>query len=292
MDCPRCKHAVPFGARVCKRCGATIPAARSLLAEAGFAEDGEIAVPSHAAAAVPQARIMRGTHRLATIGDRLLASILDGIFLFAIFMVASFWAASLWGGLTEAGLVLGGKPFLVAVLVTLPFAFLYFCLMECLPGATLGKLIMGLQVRTEGGTRLDLRTSAIRNLWRAVDGLFFYLVGFLVAIFSRMRQRIGDHSARSVVLEMPASELRQGGMVLVWLLALLTATLVSGKIYNTSSIFPQPANPPRAMMRMSWSGSGVSLRALGLQFSLNWGSAPAQTQQAYQPEQPPQQPAQ
>lgn len=233
---------------------------------------------------------MRGTHRLATIGDRLLASILDGIFLFAIFMVASFWAASLWGGLTEAGLVLGGKPFLVAVLVTLPFAFLYFCLMECLPGATLGKLIMGLQVRTEGGARLDLRTSAIRNLWRAVDGLFFYLVGFLAAIFSRMRQRIGDHSARSVVLEMPASELRQGGMVLVWLVALLCSALVSGKIYNAHSNLPQPANPPRAMMRMSWSGSGVSMRALGLQFSVNWGSTPTQTQQAYQPEQPQQPP--
>lgn len=286
MDCPRCKHAAPFGARVCKRCGTNIPAGQSLLAEAGFAPDGELAPAGSAATAAAPARIMRGTHRLATIGDRLLASILDSIFLFAVFMVASFWTAGRWGGLTEAGLMLGGKPFLVALLLTLPFAFLYFWLMECFPGATLGKLIMGLQVRTESGARLDFRTSAIRNAWRAVDGLFFYLVGFLVAIFSRMRQRIGDHLSHSVVLETPASEWRQGVMVLVWLFALLGATLVSGKIYNATSIAPQAANPPRSMMRMSWSGGGVSLKALGLQFSLSWGGDPLPTEQAYQPEQP------
>src|SRR5688572_25403121 len=124
MECPRCKHAVPMGVRVCKRCGASIPAGQSLLAEAGFAGDGELAPATTATAAAP-ARIMRGTHRLATIGDRLLASILDSIFLFAVFMVASFWAAARWGGLTEAGLMLGGKPFMVALLLTLPFAFLY-----------------------------------------------------------------------------------------------------------------------------------------------------------------------
>jgi uncharacterized RDD family membrane protein YckC len=274
-----------MGVRVCKRCGANIPAGQSLLAEAGFAGDGEVA-PASAGSGPTPARIMRGTHRLATIGDRLLASILDCILLFAVFMVASFWAAARWGGLSEAGLMLGGKPFLVALLLILPFAFLYFWLLECLPGATLGKLIMGLQVRTESGARLDLRTSAIRNAWRAVDGLMFYLVGFLVSIFSRMRQRIGDHLSHSVVLETPASEWRQGVMVLVWLLALLGATLVSGKIYNATAIAPQSANPPRAMMRMNWSGGGVSLKALGLQFSLHWGGDPVPTQQAYQPEQP------
>lgn len=284
MDCPRCKHAVPTGARVCKRCGANIPAGQSLLAQAGFEGDGEVVPGQGAAAAAAPARIMRGTHRLATLGDRLLAATLDFILLFAAFIVASFWAAAKWGGLTEAGLVLGLKPFFVASAIMVPFAFIYFWLLEIMPGATLGKLIMGLEVRHQDGTRLDIRASALRNVWRAVDGLGFYLVGFLVAIFSRMRQRIGDHTAHSVVLERPASEWRQGVMVLVWLLALLGASLGSGKIYNDSSIDPQATGPSRAMLRMNWSGRGISLQAMHLEVSLNWspGDQPP-PQQAYEP---------
>ena len=291
MDCPRCKNTVPFGARHCKRCGTKMPAAQGLLAEAGFAEDGEISsgagVRAENGAAGGPARIMRGSHRLATLGDRLLATTLDSILLFAVFLVASFWTAGRWGGLTEAGLVLGVKPFLVALTIMVPFAFVYFSLLECFPGATLGKLIMGLDVRRQDGTRLDLRASAIRNVWRGVDGLGFYLVGFLVAIFSRMRQRIGDYSAKSVVLERPASEWRQGLMVLVWLVMLLGAALASGRIYNTATIDPQASGPARAMLRMTWSGRGISFQALHMEVSLNWspGEQPP-AQQAYQPEQP------
>src|SRR6267142_4471209 len=139
MDCPRCKNTVSFGARHCKRCGTKMPAAQGLLAEAGFAEDGEVSPGTGGAAtAAAPARIMRGSHRLATIGDRLLATILDSILLFAVFLVASFWTAGRWGGLTEAGLVLGVRPFLVALTIMVPFAFVYFWLLECFPGATLG----------------------------------------------------------------------------------------------------------------------------------------------------------
>ena len=291
MDCPRCKHAVPTGSRLCKRCGANIPAAQNLLAEAGFAPDGELSGTSGsggAAAGAAPARIARGGHRLATIGDRLLAAILDFMLLFAGFIVFSFWTAQIWGGLTEAGLVLGVKPFLLALAMMIPVAFLYFWVLECLPGATLGKLIMGLEVRQQDGTRLDLRRSAIRNAWRAVDGIGFYLVGFLVAIFSRLRQRIGDHMARAVVLERPPSEWRQGAMVLVWLVAIFAAVLGSGKIYNNSFIDPQASGPARAMLRMNWSARGISFQAMHLEVSLNWSPSqpPAPQQQAYGTEQP------
>ena len=292
MDCPRCKHAVPTGSRLCKRCGANIPAAQSLLAEAGFAADGELSGGSGtsggATAGAAPARISRGGQRLATIGDRLLAAILDFTLLFAGFIVFSFWTAQIWGGLTEAGLVLGVKPFLLALAMMIPVAFLYFWVLECLPGATLGKLIMGLEVRQQDGTRLDLRRSAIRNVWRAVDGIGFYLVGFLVAIFSRLRQRIGDHMARAVVLERPASEWRQGAMVLIWLLAIFAAVLGSGKIYNNSFIDPQASGPARAMLRMNWSAKGISFQAMHLEVSLHWSPAepPAPQQQALGTEQP------
>jgi uncharacterized RDD family membrane protein YckC len=46
-----------------------------------------------------------------------------------------------------------------------------------------------------------MRASLIRNLFRLIDGLAGYLLAFLVASFSRSRQRLGDHLANTVVVE-------------------------------------------------------------------------------------------
>ena len=40
----------------------------------------------------------------------------------------------------------------------------------------------------------------IRNLLRIVDGLFGYLVGFIVVLVSQMRRRLGDMAAHTLVV--------------------------------------------------------------------------------------------
>jgi uncharacterized RDD family membrane protein YckC len=79
--------------------------------------------------------------------------------------------------------------------------FLYYWLLEGLFGTTLGKLVMNLHVVRVDGSKIDLRKSVIRNLLRLIDGIGVYLVGFLVALLSRKKQRLGDHVADTVVVQ-------------------------------------------------------------------------------------------
>lgn len=51
------------------------------------------------------------------------------------------------------------------------------------------------------GERLDLKASSIRNVMRIVDFLpFFYLVGAISIWNSKIKQRIGDRIANTVVV--------------------------------------------------------------------------------------------
>jgi uncharacterized RDD family membrane protein YckC len=50
-----------------------------------------------------------------------------------------------------------------------------------------------------GGLRVS--QSLVRNVLRIIDAIGVYLVGFLIAIFSRLKQRLGDHVAKTVVVQ-------------------------------------------------------------------------------------------
>jgi hypothetical protein len=80
------------------------------------------------------------------------------------------------------------------------------------------------------GRRCGFRRSFIRNLLRIVDGLVAYLVGFLVALFSKQRQRLGDHLAGTYVVERGVGGLGRVLLALVWLAAL------AGGIWGTVAI--------------------------------------------------------
>jgi hypothetical protein len=71
-------------------------------------------------------------------------------------------------------------------------------------GQTLGKRMLKLRVVDATGLRLQPTQVIIRNLLRAVDGLpVFYVVGGLVALFSKRHQRLGDLAANTIVVRLP-----------------------------------------------------------------------------------------
>jgi len=73
-----------------------------------------------------------------------------------------------------------------------------------LRGQTLGKRVLGLRVMDAQGLRLDFSQIVIRNLLRAIDLLpLFYLVGGMVAVFTRNAQRLGDLAANTIVVRNP-----------------------------------------------------------------------------------------
>jgi uncharacterized RDD family membrane protein YckC len=68
-------------------------------------------------------------------------------------------------------------------------------------GRTIGKKILGLKVVSVDGTRPGVGRIAIRTLFRLVDWLpFFNLVGFILVVSLKSRQRLGDLVAKTVVV--------------------------------------------------------------------------------------------
>lgn len=92
-----------------------------------------------------------------------------------------------------------GADFLIPLLITLA----YFVFLEGAFGATVGKLVLGIRVRSLDGTRISFGAAAIRNLARVVDGFPYvipYLVGAIAVSRSETDQRLGDRWAKTVVV--------------------------------------------------------------------------------------------
>jgi uncharacterized RDD family membrane protein YckC len=60
--------------------------------------------------------------------------------------------------------------------------------------------MVGICVVGEDGERVTFGAAVVRNLLRLVDGLFFYLVGFIFALVSTRGQRLGDRAAHTIVV--------------------------------------------------------------------------------------------
>jgi len=89
-------------------------------------------------------------------------------------------------------------------LAVLAIAWLvYMTVMETASGASLGKFALGIRVVRLDGQPVDGFTSFLRNILRAVDMLFFYLVGAIIVWNSPLKQRLGDKVAKTIVV--PAS---------------------------------------------------------------------------------------
>ena len=66
----------------------------------------------------------------------------------------------------------------------------YYVLLEGYLGQTLGKMATGIKVVSEAtGATPGVAAAAVRTVLRLVDGLFSYLVAFIVVLASGKRQR-------------------------------------------------------------------------------------------------------
>lgn len=92
-------------------------------------------------------------------------------------------------------------PALIFILVYLA----YFILMEATRSATLGKLLLGIEIVKEEGEKIGFREAIIRTLFRGIDATPFYfiplyIIGLISYILSPTRQRLGDHVAQTLVV--------------------------------------------------------------------------------------------
>jgi len=151
----------------------------------------------------------------ARLGDRLIAVLLDSVFVSALLLVIAAALLSHWPHLIE-----NTSPMLLAIEIAagaLVVTFIYYWLQEGAFGATMGKAIIGVRVTRQDGSVPGLGSSAIRNAFRIVEGLPLYMPGFFVAAFSRGRRRIGDFAAQTFVLEHPVSVPERLTVLFLWL---------------------------------------------------------------------------
>lgn len=138
---------------------------------------------------------LRDGLQLGSMGYRVVAAIFD------LLLVFFSWFAVIryWGHYNEAenNYQVTGLPALALMSATVAYWFL----MEWLFGATVGKLICDLRVVSLTGKKCSLGQSVKRNLLRPVDFFPWYLVGFIAAKLSPLRQRLGDQWAKTIVVK-------------------------------------------------------------------------------------------
>ncbi len=134
------------------------------------------------------------------IGMRVLATIIDAVVLTVALLLVSV-SFGIVAALVpdETGVV---ALFINLALFVVSFAlfFGYYVIFEGRWGQTPGKAICGIKVIREDGGIPGTKAALVRTLLRVVDGFFSYLVGFVIAISSEKRQRLGDMAAHTLVV--------------------------------------------------------------------------------------------
>jgi uncharacterized RDD family membrane protein YckC len=217
MECPHCHRQTGSRSKHCGSCGGFIPPAQYLLEESGIVKPASRTTVAAAVAARND-----DFPRVAKLGDRFIAFVLDIMVLFGVFAMVDAWIFMRWGAVEGTELNLTTASLLVAAALNAFTLFAYGSLLEASLGATLGKVMVGIRV-VRTSRRSALAASAIRNLLRIVDGLGFYLVGVMVAGCSRYRQRLGDLCAGTAVVEEEFSAVGKMLALVLWMVVLAGA---------------------------------------------------------------------
>ncbi|HUS44704.1 MAG TPA: RDD family protein [Phycisphaerae bacterium] len=143
----------------------------------------------------------------APLGRRAAAVFVDYIVLSFILVPVIFYVAP---DLPERFVRGETVPFakrLVLELIRLGLTVAYFSLAEGVTGRTLGKALLGLEVRSESGASLTRGQALLRNLGRIVDEMpGLYVFGMISILLGPRAQRIGDRMARTLVVRREAPD--------------------------------------------------------------------------------------
>jgi uncharacterized RDD family membrane protein YckC len=129
---------------------------------------------------------------IASVGKRVLGAIIDIIVLFIVMIIFSF----LFGAAEGSSFAVSGFAAFIMYLIW----FAYFVVLEVTTGKTIGKYAVKTRVVNESGGQISWGASIVRNLLRIIDGFFFYLVGFIIALASKENQRLGDMVSKTYVV--------------------------------------------------------------------------------------------
>ena len=138
--------------------------------------------------------------------------------------------------LIAAGLLIGEGAVVIANLLYIVIAILYWPLMESSERrATIGKQLLGIQVVDMGGAQLNFVRALLRNLAKIISSLPFGL-GFLLAAFTARKQALHDMITKCLVVRAGPSHFMKAVIATV---AALLITIVGGYYYVSEYYLPQ-----------------------------------------------------
>lgn len=137
------------------------------------------------------------TEEAAGLGRRAAALVTDAIILVPLLVLFSVLFGEAEADDDGFAVLVTGVPGIVFILL----AFSYFFLLEARDGQTLGKRLLGIRVVADDGGELSGTAVFLRALLRLIDGIFFYLVGFLTALVTEKNQRLGDLAGSTRVVK-------------------------------------------------------------------------------------------
>jgi len=141
----------------------------------------------------------------ADVINRIVAIIIDSVILWVVMFVISLplgMGTMMMGSVMNpmAAAQLAGASMIVSILGIL-IGLGYFVYFEGTTGQTIGKKIVNIKVVREDGKPMDYMTALVRTVLRVIDGIGFYIVGLIVLLASKDKQRIGDMAAKTLVVK-------------------------------------------------------------------------------------------
>lgn len=141
----------------------------------------------------------------ADILNRIVAIIIDTIILWIVMAVLSLpfgLQAIMMNSVSDPMAAAGmwASTSLLALLSAV-VTFGYFVYFEGSTGQTIGKKIVKIKVVRQDGKPMTYVDSLIRTILRIIDGIGFYLIGLIVVLASKDKQRIGDMAAKTLVVK-------------------------------------------------------------------------------------------
>jgi len=149
-------------------------------------------------------------YQLASIGDRILATLIDSIIIFGYFLLMGF-IMSIFSDVIfddfDALFIDGikGMELTILLLIFLLFspALFYHLLCELtLQGQSFGKRAMQIKVVKADGSQPKFGNYLLRWMLRIIDSIPYWGIGICSILFSKNSQRLGDLAAGTIVIKL------------------------------------------------------------------------------------------
>ncbi len=215
--CTSCGSQVPAGTAFCSSCGAAQTVGSVAPAPPGPQPGYQPAPqpqPAHRLASQAQPTHQPTSSAAALeykgIGMRFVAFIIDMV----LYFILAWVVAAKTGNTNSQGFEMTGAP----ALLTFAIWAAYYVLLEAFVGGTIGKLVLGMRIVNAQGEAPGLVPALTRNVLRIIDFLpLFYILGAILVLASKEKQRLGDRVAGTFVVSKSRAEVgapggMQGGM--------------------------------------------------------------------------------